>query len=90
MDSSNTSSNIAGSTAGSGTDGQHVLVLDDEAVRGMYGGFAPVRMRVLLQQLLSGTKLSLLMSGRQEEALAVIRWVGGAGPWTVGAVVCAE
>jgi hypothetical protein len=80
MDSSNTSSNIAGSTAGGSAHGQHVLVLDDEAVRGMYGGLAPVRVRVLLQQLLSGTKLSLLMSGRQE-ALAVIRWVGGG--WAV-------
>jgi hypothetical protein len=74
MDGSNSSSTIARSTAG-GAHGQYVLMLDDEVVRGKYGGLAPVRVRVLLQQLLSGMKLSLLMSGRQEEALAVIRWV---------------
>jgi hypothetical protein len=96
MDGSSSSSDIAGSDPGSGTYGQYVLVLDEEAVRGRYGGLAPVRVRVLLQQLLSGTKLSLLMSGRQEEALAVIRWVRWLGrcwqPWTVlvAGVVCAD
>lgn len=45
---------------------------DDLAVK--YGGFQPVSSRLLLQKLLSAMKLSLTLSGRDEEALSVIRY----------------
>jgi hypothetical protein len=73
MYSSSSSSSSTGCS--DSRDTARVLGLDEEAVRSKYGGLAPVCARVLLQQLLAGMKLSLLMSGRQEEALAVIRWV---------------
>lgn len=57
----------------SGGDMLPVLSLSEDAVWVKYGGLAPVRSRVMLQQLLAGMKLSLLLSGREEEALAVIR-----------------
>jgi hypothetical protein len=77
-DDSELLNNRAGSSIDSSSDNSStlpVLSLNEEAVRVKYGGLAPVRVRVLLQQLLAGMKLSLLLSGRQEEALAVIRWV---------------
>jgi hypothetical protein len=77
-DDSELLNNRAGSSSDSSSDNSStlpVLSLCEEAVRVKYGGLAPVRVRVLLQQLLAGMKLSLLLSGRQEEALAVIRWV---------------
>jgi hypothetical protein len=37
------------------------------------GGLQPVSKRMVLQQLLGGMKLSLMMSGRQEELLLVLR-----------------
>lgn len=37
------------------------------------GGLQPVCKRVMLQQMLGGMKLSLMMSGRQEELLLVLR-----------------
>jgi hypothetical protein len=81
LDSSSSSSSDAVTSSGSSCCAHNMLTLDEEAVCGKYGGLAPVRVRVLLQQLLSGMKLSLLMSGRQEEALAVIRWVWWLASW---------
>lgn len=44
---------------------------DDQLVR--YGRLQPMSGRVLLQQMLSGMKLALTLSGRNEEALLVLR-----------------
>jgi hypothetical protein len=53
-------------------DGLAVPVLSWADVAAV-GGLQPVSKRVMLQQMLGGMKLSLMMSGRQEELLSVLR-----------------
>lgn len=74
QDDSSSSSPGSGGTGGSWGAGEAsfvpVLTWADVAA---IGGLQPVSKRMVLQQLLGGMKLSLMMSGRQEELLLVLR-----------------
>lgn len=71
-----------GGGGGGGGAADAVLMLTWADVAAI-GGLQPVTKRVMLQQLLGGMKLSLMMSGRQEELLMVLRWVSGC-LWVLG------
>jgi hypothetical protein len=59
------------SSSGSWQGGQSVPVISWADVAAI-GGLQPVSKRLMLQHMLGGMKLSLMMSGRQDELLLVL------------------
>jgi hypothetical protein len=78
--SSSASSSVDSPEALPGGGGTRVrqLVADDVA-----GGLQPLSKRLLLQQLLAGMKLALMMAGRQEELVLVLRYLRATDPFSL-------
>ncbi|KAF8072675.1 PFE2 [Scenedesmus sp. PABB004] len=75
--------NAAGGAASAGGGEPLPAPLSGAEAALRFGGLAPISARALLQQLLGATKLSLLLSGRDEEALAVIRYLRAVDPFSL-------